>query len=261
MTCNKMAWFAAAWAVGLVSTSANAGTFTWGDISDPAGDVMYLGVEESNAYATSLFAPEPGTGAPVATGNAIRFDPQSFQAVASNGATETTVSTLEMVLMGQSGKTVQNLMVSEAGDYTLSGLPSAVASASVAATFNWTILEVNNAAVTLPTQTEFLQSSPGSGPNGGIFTFPGDNGTAVPWTGSILLDFQGYLDSESIAGSATKVLVSFENELIATADPGSNAFIKKKEIGGFAIVANVPEPTSVVLLLGAAAGLFSARRR
>lgn len=242
------------------SQSLIAGTFFWGDVSDAAGDVMFLDVEENNAYTTSLFSPEPGTGSPVAIGNSIRFNPQGFQAGASGGTTATT-STVEMLLMARPGKTVNNLFVRELGDYTLSGLTGGAASVEVAGTFSWTIQEVNSSAVTLPTQVTPLTVVGGTGPNGGMLSRPGDDGTALPWTGSALLDFDAYLSANSIPGSVTKVLVEFENNLEATADNVSNAFIKKKEIGGFAIAANVPEPSSLVLLASLLAGVVGCRRR
>lgn len=238
-----------------------AGTFNWGDISDPVGDVMYLDIEENNAYATSLFSPEPGTGSPAAVGNAIRFDPQGFAAAASGGGSETTTSTIDMLLMARPGKTVNNLMIRELGDYTLAGLSDGVASASVGATFSWTILEVNNTPVVIPTQVEALQVTAGGGVNGGAFMRPANDGTAVPWDGAVLLDFDAYLMANSIAGSATKVLVEFQNVLEATSDNVSNAFIKKKEIGGFAISANVPEPASLLSLALALAVAGISRRR
>lgn len=259
MRVRRFAAQAAALLVCLSAPLAQAGTFNWGDVVDPAGDVMYLAIEETNAYTTSLFAPEPGAGGPEAQGNSIRFDPQGFQASASGGGSETTISTVEMVLMAQPGKTVENLLIEEQGDYTLSGLAGGVASASVGATFDWTILEVNNAPVSLPTQTDALQITTGAGPNGGVLSRPGDDNTAAPWSGSVLLDFQSYLSGASIQGAATKVRIEFTNELMAAADSVSNAFIKKKEIGGFAVTANVPEPGSLLLL--AAAGLVGVRRR
>lgn len=256
----SVATAAALMLAGVSSQTLLAGTFFWGDVSDPAGDVMYLDVEENNAYATSLFSPEPGTGAPQTSGNAIRFDPQGFQASASSGTSQTTTSTLEMLLMARQGKTVENLLVRELGDFTLSGLTGGVASTSVAGTFSWTILEINNQPVNLPPQVESLVVTSGSGPNGGLYTRSLDDGTATPWDGSVLLDFDGYLAANSIGGSATKVFVEFENILEATADAVSNAFIKKKEIGGFAIAANVPEPAALTLMAIALAGLGFRRR-
>ncbi|MEO0530151.1 MAG: PEP-CTERM sorting domain-containing protein [Planctomycetota bacterium] len=260
MIGNKWIRIAAAWTAGVFSVPACAGTFNWGDISDPAGEVMYLNVEETNAYATSLFAPEPGTGSPTASGNAIRFDPQGFQASA-NGGSQTTTSTVTMLLMAQPGKVIENLLVSELGDYTLSGLAGGVASVEVGADFSWTILEVDGSPVSLPTQMDSLQVNGGAGPNGGLLTRPGDDGTALPWDGTVLLDFDAYLANAAISGSATKVEVAFTNNLSATADAVSNAFIKKKEIGGFAVTANIPEPTTLALLVAAVSGLLSSRRR
>ena len=68
----------AIFALTMQSNTVVAGVFNWGDISDPSGDVMFLNVEEDNAYATSLFAPLPGDGSPTAVGNSLIFDPQTF---------------------------------------------------------------------------------------------------------------------------------------------------------------------------------------
>ena len=121
-----------------------AGTFNWGDLEDPNGDVIYLNVEEMNTLETSLFAPPPDTSTPVVVGNQILFDPQNFQ-VQAGGETVTDFldSTLTTTLMAKEGKFIRTIHVREDGDYSLNGLSGGEASASIGASFFVTVMEVN----------------------------------------------------------------------------------------------------------------------
>lgn len=241
--------------------TANAGMFSWGDIFDPAGDVMFLDVTEDNAIATSLYAPEPGTGSPTALLNSIMLDPQGFQSQSSGGGSDSLASTITTTIMANPGQVINNINLQEIGDYSLGGTTGGVAAASVDAEFSWTILEIDNLPNVQPTQMQNLLVTTGSGPNGGAYARPGDDGTAVVWEGTVFIDLDAYLQSQNIAGSVTKVELSLVNTLDTSSDASSNAFIKKKEIGGAVMLSvNIPEPASVALAALALGGLLVGRR-
>lgn len=238
------------------ASTAHAATMDWGDLADPAGDVMFLEVaEDSGAGNPILF------GAPAAVGNQIVYNPTGFQSQSSGGGADLVDSTATMTLMANPGQVINNFQFSEFGDYTLSGLPGGAAQATVGAAFFYTVLEIDGSPVTLGTQTASLAVTPGSGVNGGEFNRPTDDGTALPWSGTVLIDLDAYLADESLAGSVTKVRLRFDNTLSTAADAVSNAFIKKKEVGGVVVTANVPEPTTALLVLLAGLGSFVARKK
>lgn len=251
-------------AVVLLANSVQAGTFSWGDLSDPNGDVMYLNVTENNGEAAPLFDEMPGTGSPDVVGNQIFFNPQSFSASASGGASDLIDSTLTTVVMAKAGKAIDNISFDEAGDYTLQGLAGGNAMASVGAAFFVTVLEVDGVATLLPTQTLNMQFTTGSGPNGGTYSRPGDDGTAVVWKGNAFIDVNAMLNDLNVDGSATKVQLRFDNTLTAAADAVSSAFIKKKVIDGVIVTINkeggVPEPGTVVLAVAGLVSLLGFRR-
>ena len=163
--------------------------------------------------------------------------------------------------MSKQGTFIDNIQIAESGDHTLGGLTGGQALAQVGAAFFWTILEINNAPNVQPVQSQNMNFTTGGGPNGGEYARPGDDGTAILWSGSAFIDVDGYLAANHIDGRATKVRLRFDNTLQTAADAVSNAFIKKKEIGGVVITANVPEPASCLLLLIATSSVVVASRR
>lgn len=237
-------------------TAAQAATMNWGDIADPAGDVMFLQVEEDSGAGSPLLF-----GQPSASGNQLVYNPTGFQSQSSGGGADLVDSTSTSTIMANDGKVINNILFSEFGDYTLSGLTGGQAQATVGAAFFYTVLEVDGSPVTLATETASMQVTTGSSANGGEYNRPGDDGTAIPWTGSVMIDIDAYLAGEGIDGSATKVRLRFDNTLSTAADSVSNAFIKKKESGGVIITTNVPEPTSALLLLVAGLGAMTARKK
>lgn len=267
-TAQPLRAFAAAMSLAIVAlvvlpAEVNAGVFNWGNLSDPSGDVMFLDVEEDNAQSSSLFAPMPGDGGPTAVLDSLILDPQTFLSQATNGA-HAIDSEFSTVLMVDPDKSIDNIFVTEFGDYSLGGLPAGLATAQVGATFFWQVLEIDGSVVDLPLQTQPLTVSTGSGPNGGIFQRPTDDGLTTPWEGLTLIDVDGYLDNHQIVGDATKVSLIFDNTLLTAADLYSYALIKKKgvtiEVTGDGFT-NVPEPSSLVLLCLAGLAIVGQRRR
>ena len=100
---------------------------------------MYIDVTESNGGASALF------DAPSYSGNSIMFSPPNFLAQVNGPGSVIVDSTIDTVLMANPGKFLSNVLISEAGDHTLSGLTGGAAEASVGAAFFVTILEVDGA--------------------------------------------------------------------------------------------------------------------
>jgi len=262
-TCFNRVWgrvaLVALVALGLSQTTAIAGTFHWGDIA--GDDVVFVDVTENNNLANSVFAPMPGTGGPIGVGNSLHLDPQGFASQSANNSADVIDSTLSTTIMAAPGATIDDITITELGDYSLSGLAGGQASAEVGAAFFWTVLEVDNVAVSLPVQATNLILGSGSGPNGGIYSRPLDDGAAVIWNGAASIDVTGYLSGQQIDGSATKVRLTFDNTLLTAADDVSTAFIKKKSID-IDINTTVPEPTTALLMgLALAIATCAGRRR
>lgn len=257
MNRNFFAVIAALVSAVVFQTATHAGTFHWGDFAGP--DVMFLDVTENNDETTSLFAPEPGMGGPVLLGNSLHLDPQGFSSQSSNNSADLIDSTLSTIIMAAPGASLNDITITEFGDYSLGGLVGSQATAQVGAAFFWTVLEVDNIPVSLSTQATNLILGTGAGPNGGVYNRPGDDGTAVIWNGVAQVNLGGYLASEMIDGAVTKLRLTFDNTLQTSAESGSNAFIKKKSID-IDVNPTIPEPTTV-LLLGISLALVPCCRR
>ena len=237
-----------------MTTVSNAATMNWGDKTSPTSDVTFLQVTEDNDEASTIFAPI-ATG-PTVSGNTLVFHPVNFQSQASNGA-DLIDSTLTTKIVAKPGEIIDSIRIDEFGDYTLGGLTGYDALASVGAAFFWRVTEVNGAPVSLPTQIGQLSVS-----GGGHYERPANNGTAIPWTGNVVLDVSAFLLSQNIAGDATGVTLRFDNTLQTAADQFSNAFIKKKGVDITVIPGDptIPEPTSAALMALAALACGLRRR-
>lgn len=249
---------------GMSQEICYAGTFLWGDINGT--NVSFLDVTENNNEGTSLFAPEPGIGGPAAVGDTLHFVPQGFGSQSQGNSADLIDSMLSTTIMAMPGSGITDLSITELGDFSLGGLIGGQASAEVGAAFFWTVLEINNSPVSLGTQATNLIVDTGSGPNGGIYSRPSDDGTATIWSGVANIDLAGFLDSLAIDGTVTKLQLTFDNTLQTAADDVSTAFIQKKAIDISVNVVEVdptvvPEPTSMLLLgFGLAVASVSRRR-
>lgn len=231
------------WAL-LLATAAvtDAATINWGDKTSAGSDVVFQQVTENNAEPSTVFAPA-ATG-PTVSGNTLELHPVNFQSQASNGA-HLIGSTLSTKIVAKPGESIGSIRIDEFGDYALGGLSGYEALASVGAAFFWRVTEVDGAAVSLPIQTASLAVT-----GGGMFERPTNDGTAIPWIGSVVLDVATYLLSQNISGSATGVTLRFDNTLQTAADQFSNAYIKKQGVDITVTPGDptIPEPTAAALL-------------
>ncbi len=240
-------------AISLFSTAASATIVNWGDVSDAGGTVVFEQVTEDNDEPQTLFAPQL-TG-PTASGDTLQLDPQSFQSQSSGGGADLIDSTLRTTIASKAGEAINSIIINEFGDYSLGGLTGGQATASVGAAFFWRVIEVSNQPMSLPLQMAQLAVS-----GGGSYDRPGDDGTANPWTGSVLLNIAQYLVDEAIPGVATRIELTFDNTLQTAADGVSNAFIKKKGVE-IIVDTGVPEPAAVAMLVAGLASMGMMRWR
>src|SRR5688572_3958434 len=221
---------AAALAAVLAALPANqalAASMNYGDFV--GNSVTYRDVTESNSEPNLLFS------TPSVVGDTLEFDPVNFFAEVDPGpGSDITDSEINTVVEAQPGFFIDNIQISEEGDFTLEGTPGAFGHAGVGAAFFFEVLAVDGVLVgDGPIGFASMQFTTGGGPNGGQYMLPGDQGNNTPWIGTAFLDINAALAGSPYAGQrATSVRLSFDNTLSAAADDNAAAFIKKKEIGG-----------------------------
>ncbi|MEN0110975.1 MAG: PEP-CTERM sorting domain-containing protein [Planctomycetota bacterium] len=231
-------------------------------------DVWYAGVTESNTQGPGDTTAQLFGAPATVTGNAIDFNPQGFEAsvtASSPGfASEIVDSQLSFMVVALPGKVIDNLQFTEAGDTTLAGLPtSTLTKTTVTNEIFIDVLEVDgtplNAVVNLQGNMTFT-------PSAGDYTLADDGDGVSPtfatdWSGVADIDIAAGLTAagfDFIAG-ATKINVTLDNTLTATAVNGESSFIRKKDFDGLTVTSNIPEPTTLALLAFGVA--VAARRR
>jgi len=245
-------------AAGALAVPINYGDFTGTNLD-------YLGVTEN-----SPTDPTPLFEAPTRLGNSLLFFPTNYAATSSNGVPDVTVGILTFDLEAKNGDSIDEIRITEVGDYQLTTLGSGLAQASVAGALIVTVLEVNGSPVNfdpfLHFQTDSLVASPASpyqidGSLNEFFEFDIFTATAV-------------VDLASVVPNVTKVQVQFNNILNAASEAGTTAFIQKKSANGAVIVEPigpdpgpvVPEPGSALMAICSAGfllaiGVWRRRRR
>ena len=196
-------------------------------------------------------------GVPTVTDDSMAFNPLNFSSQSTAGpggfASDSVDGLLQFGIMANAGSFISQFNFNERGDYTLNGLPTALAQATVGCSLNIRVTQVNGIFITPIGFNSSLIFSP----SGGIYNFP-PSASAAPWTGSGLFDIDAFLFSRNIQGHATKIEISLDNVLTTFASNGSTARIVKKQAEGVTIDVT-PAPGAAALLgLG---GLLAARRR
>lgn len=218
--------------------------------------VSYLQVTEetlSTGDADGLF------GAPSVFGDQIDFNPVGFSANASGaGGFDITDVELTFGIEAKPNKTIETIILTEAGDYTIVGAGGAGTLAAVAANVIIEVFEVDGVALISPVQTN---TSLAFTPSNGDFDLFNDGPNILgAWNGSLTFDVNAFLASESIAGKATLVQVTLDNQLVALSESGTTAFIAKKDTDGLSVTA-LPEPGAGLLTALGLFGLVSSGRR
>ena len=236
-----------------IAIQADAAVFSYGNFTGT--NYMYLNViEDTRTQPTALF------GTPSILGDTLDFDPVSFFASVSSttgtASSEIVDGQLNFAVMSVSDSTpISVVRFSESGDYTLAGLGTAQATASVAAPVRWTITHVDGAPLAMPVSgADSLTFTPS-----GNFSLPGDLGTGALWDGELNVDVAGFAADNGITGNVTKVEFMLDNTLSVAAADGGSAAIFKKDFSG--VIINVPEPGSLALLVVGLIGFATRRRR
>ncbi len=234
-------------AVAATGSSALATPINYGNFGLGGSTVDFLQVtEDSTTDPTPLF------GAPTAALDAIIFNPVSFGASATNGAFDITDGTLTTMVDARPGFNIPSVNIAEAGDYTLAGPGSPGTWCSVSMAVFITVYEVNDAAI-----NSFTYSASGTfSPNGGFYSLPANAGILQIWNGSLTVNVDALVASHGFSGSATRIQITLDNQLLAFSEPNTVSFIKKKEAG---VIITVPAPASLGVV--GLAGLAAFRRR
>lgn len=203
--------------LALVATATNAATINYGNFNVPSAGIMFQDVKESSGTdALPLYGPPQ----PFVIG--LDFDPTSFAASATGGASDITDGQLNFTLMGLSNPNgyigIGSFNVYEAGDYTLVGTGTAATSAYAGAIVRATVVEINGLPVA-PINLPPANASVG-------FNLAGSPGIVQPWSLGLAFNLTGVLPQGQ---TATKVEVSINNSLIAISEPASVSFIAKKD--------------------------------
>ena len=211
--------------------------------------VSFNGVQDQNG----LF------GAPTVSGDSLDFSPNTFEAIC-NGApgcppTPATVDdTLTITIDANNGSFIDDVLLSEAGDTTLSSFLNAFAATTVSATVFVDIFEIDGISVNNINGNALMTFTQ----NGQYESTNEGYGTHI-WTGSLLIDLDQIIANAGEVGRATLIQLNLNNTLVAYAASGATARIEKKDIDGLAITV-VPEPGTALLMGLGLVGLASVRR-
>lgn len=236
LLASTVAWFAS-W-MGMAD-SAGA-TMVYGNFA--AADVMFLGVQETSSFGD----PEPLFGAPTGVAaNSLLFTPTTFSAsAAGNLGYDETGSQLQATIMATnlSLPYIQKVILMEFGDTFLSGVGTAATGTFASMSGFVTVLETSSGACV---GASCILGFTGVFTPSDLLGLPANVGT-TNWSGAATIDVAASFPT------ATKVQVSWDNDLYAYSETGTSALIQKKV--GTKISVVVPEPATALLVGG---GLFA----
>ncbi len=238
--------------MGLLAATAQAVPINYGNFSGTT--VNYLSVTEDSATdATPLF------GAPTVAGDALDFNPTNFVSSSSGGAIDSTIGVLNFTAEATSGNFIDQIVLSEAGDYTIFGSGGVGTSATVAAPVFINIVEVDGVSISPINYNGNLVFTPSAGD----YNLADDGaGFGVIWTGVLDIDVEQLLIDAGVnyTYGATEVKVILNNILATTSEAGSSAEIQKKDLQGLTVTI-FPEPASAMLLAALGLPVLSRRKR
>jgi hypothetical protein len=237
--------FALAASLGLASATS-ALPIDHGDFA--ADGVLFRGVSEDSTTDPDAL---PLFGSPTVGGASLDFSGISFGSSSGAGGVDLTNGSLTMGIAAQDGKSIDSISFSEAGDYTLFGVPGAAALAWVSAAVYLDILQVDGIGIDPINVQANLIFSPSSGQ---FDLLTGGPALARIWNAELTIDVTQALQDQNIQGGATKVSLILSNMLATASEPGAASFINKTDLD--ISVQVVPEPDTLALLGTGLLGLF-----
>ena len=225
----------------IFNAAARGASINYGNFNLPG--IMFQGVTESSGTD-----PVPMYGPPSPFVIGLDFDPISFTSTSTNGTADITDGQLNFTVMTlPGGPAIDGISLFEAGDYTLAGAGGPATSVFAGSTLRATILAVDGVNVAPinvpPVNASFGDSLPGTV-------------IAGPWSVGL---FSNIVAALPPGQHATKVDVVINNALVTTSEPGTVAFIAKKEFQ-IGITPGVPEPATATLMALACVGAIGLRR-
>jgi hypothetical protein len=236
-------------AIFAAGPAAHAALINYGDFNVPAGGVTFQQVTESSGTD-----PVPLYGPPTPFVTGLDFDPSSFVSSSSGGGADITDGQLNFSIQGHSGPGgvvgIPSINLFESGDYTLLGAGTPATSVFAGAIITVTVDAINGVAVAP------FNIPPGNASVG--FNLISNPGISQPWSLGLTVPIN--LPSGQMA---TKVSVSIDNSLASISQPGTIAFIAKKDFRlSVPTQPGIPEPGTLVLTaLGSVLGLAIRRAR
>lgn len=236
-----------------VALSASAAPILYGDFDDiPPGAIVYAEVQEDSGTDDP-----PLYGPPEVVVNRLDFDPTGFAASATNGDADITDGQLNFMIDALPGAGVTSFSITEGGSYTLTGAGTAASFVGYGILVDVTILEVDGVALATPISFSVDGSE--------TLNLADDPGIAADWEFGLLVEFGPELAGIPFDEGVSLAEIVVNNTLVAVSEPGTIAFIDKKDFfidpeGDLTPDGEIPEPTAAALALLAAAG-FASRRR
>lgn len=229
----------------VVAATANAASsINYGNFG-PINGYTFLQVTESSGTD-----PVPLYGPPTPFSIGLDFNPMTFTSVANGGSNDLTDGQLNFSVQGAAG--IDAIQLFESGDYTLAGIGTSATQAFAGASMRITVTQIDGVNVA-PIALSPVNMSV-------AFNLAANPGVVKPWSITFAIDIDAALTAlgRSFNVGATKVDVVINNALGAVSEPGSIAFIAKKDFQ----ISIVPEPSTIGLLLSSGlAGLVLLRRQ
>jgi hypothetical protein len=243
--------------IAVSSPVGQAAMVNYGDSPNVPPGLLLLGVMESSATdAVPLYGP------PDYYAGGVDFDPVGFAAVANGGTSDIIDGQLNFtvagVVTGQQIVVIDSINLVESGDLTLLGAGTSATSVLAGATMHFVVTQVDGmdiAPVPLWSASASVAQNLAASP-----------GALQPWNLGLFADIDALLVGRNIpfVGGATRIEVVIDNLLVAFSEPGSAAFLAKRDFSlgfGTGFTPVTPEPGTVTLVCVALAGLGAIRRR